>query len=180
MEGIHYCSYLWTGWNKNGAIIIKNITVINCKVLFKILLSRLNPFTHKTVRNHEYGLQWNRSTHYIFCTHQKLLKKSTTGQHISYLYTSRKLKIQLEQKCHEIFSFIIHLKTLLKIHLNETCHENHISKHVWWISYLNGLTQGDALSPLFFNSFRICHHEGVKKKTENDWNMSASNLCWWC
>jgi hypothetical protein len=68
------------------------------------------------------------------------------------------------------FGVPIKLVRLIKMRLNETYNKVRIGKHLSDnFPIQNGLKQGDALSPLFFN-FALEYTLGRSRKTRWDWN----------
>jgi hypothetical protein len=109
------------------------------KILLNILPSRLGPYIHEIIGDHQCGFQHNRST-----TDQKFYIRYILEKKWEYTETVHQLFID--------FGVPMKLVRLIKMYLDETYSKVCIGKHLSdSFPIQNGLKQGDALSPLLFN-----------------------------
>jgi hypothetical protein len=129
------------------------------QILYNILLSRLVPYIDEINGDHRCGFWHNRSTTgQIFCIRQILEKKWEYNETVHQLFIDFKKaydSVRREILYNILIEFGVPMKLVrsIKMCLNETYSKVLICKHLS-DSFLiqSGLKQGDALSPLLFNS----------------------------
>jgi hypothetical protein len=160
---------------------------ITYKIVSKVLLSRLTPYTEEITGDHQCGFWLNSSTSDKTIFIRQILEKKSVYNataHQIYIDFNKAYDLVTRGIYNIVIEFGIPMKvvTVIKMCLNE------IYSKVWIGKYLsdaflihNGLKQGDALSPLLFNfpsAYAIRKIQGNKEGLERD--ISASGLCWWC
>jgi hypothetical protein len=141
------------------------------KVLSNILLSRLGSYIDEIIGDHWYGFRRNRSTtDQIFCIHQILEKKWEYNETVHQIFIDFKKAYDSVMR-EVLYNILIEcgvprkLVRLIKMCLNETYSKVRIGKHFSdSFPIQNGLKQGDALSPLFFN---FALEYAIRKVQEN-------------
>jgi sorting nexin-29 len=128
------------------------------KILSNILLARLTPYVNEIIGNHQCGFHCNRSTtDQIFYIQQILEKKweynGTVHQlFINFMKAYDSVKREVLHNILLEFGIPKKLVRLIKMCLNETYSKVCIGRLLSdKFPIQNGLKQGDALSPLFFN-----------------------------
>jgi hypothetical protein len=141
------------------------------KILSTILLVRLTPHLNEVIGDHQCGFRRNRSTmDQIFYIQQILEKKWEYNGTVHQLFIDFKKaydSIKREVLYNILLEFGIPKKLvrLIKTCLNETYSEVRVGKLLSdKFPIQNGLKQGDALSPLLFNS---ALEHAVRKAQEN-------------
>jgi hypothetical protein len=123
------------------------------KILSNTLLSRLSPYIHEIIGDHQCGFLCNRSTtDQIFCIHQTLEKKWEYNETVHQVFIDFK-KAYDSMRREVLYNILIEfgvpmkLVRLIKTCLNETCSEVLIGEHFSnTLPIQKGLKQGDALS----------------------------------
>jgi hypothetical protein len=125
------------------------------KILSNILLSRLTPYVDEIIGDHQCGFRRYRSTtDQIFCICQILEKKWEYNGTVHQLFLdfSKAYDSVRREVLYIEFGTPRKLGRLIKMCLNETYSKIRIGKHLSGAFPIkNGLKQGDALLPLFFN-----------------------------
>jgi hypothetical protein len=127
------------------------------KILSNILLSRLTPQAQEIIGDHQCGFQHNRSTtDHIFCICLILEKKWEYTEAVHQLFIDFKTAYYSIRRevLYNLIALGIPMKLakLIKMCLNETYSTAHIGKHLSdMFPIMNGLKQGDDLSPFLFN-----------------------------
>jgi hypothetical protein len=127
------------------------------KIVSNILLSKLFPYADKIIGDHQRGFRRNRST-----TNQSFYIRQILEQKWEYNGTVHQLLIDFKKAYDSVrrealyisieFGIPRKLVGLIKMSLNETYIRVRIGNYLPdKFSIENGLTQGDALSPLLFN-----------------------------
>src|SRR5215468_9471518 len=123
-----------------------------------ILLSRLIPYAEEIIGDHQRGFRRNRSTtDHIFCILQILEKKWEYSESVHQLFIDVKKaydSVRREALYNILIEFGIPKKLvkLIEMCLTETYSRVRVGKNLSKMFPIrNGLKQGDALSPLFFN-----------------------------
>jgi len=126
------------------------------KNLSNILLSKLIPYAKEIIGDHQCGFRRNRSSiDQISCTRQILGKKWKYNEPVHQLFidfTKAYDSIRREVLYKILIEFGIPRKlvSLIKLSLTETYSRVRVGKNVSdRFPIRNGLTQGDALSPMF-------------------------------
>jgi len=129
------------------------------KILSNILLSRLIPYAKEIIGDHRCGFRRNRSTiDHIFCIHQILEKNWEYNEEVHQLFIDFKktydsVRREVLYKILLEFDIPRKLVRLVKMSLTETYSRVQVGKNVSdRFPIRNGLKQGDALSPMLFNS----------------------------
>jgi sorting nexin-29 len=124
-----------------------------------MLLSRLSAYIDEIIGDHQCVFRCNRSTtDQIFRIREILEKKWEYNETVYQLFVDFKKAYDSVRR--EVFYNILKefgvpmkIVRLIKMCLNETYSKVHISKHLSDNFHIqNDLKQGDALSPLLFNS----------------------------
>ena len=127
--------------------------------LSSILLSRLIPYAEEIIGDRQCGFLCNRSTtDHIFCICQILEEKREYNEAVHQLFII--LKKAYDSVRREVlynilieFEILMKLVRLIKMYLTETYSRVWVGKNFSDIFPIrNGLKQGDALSPLLYNS----------------------------
>jgi hypothetical protein len=129
------------------------------KISSNIFLPRLSPYIDEIIGDHQCGFRCNRSTtDQIFCILQILEKKWKYNEAVHQLFIDFKKAYDslMRKLLYNIlieFGLTMKLVRLIKMCSNETYSKVRIFKHLS-VSFpiQNGIKQGDALSPLLFNS----------------------------
>jgi len=128
------------------------------KILSNILLSRLIPYAKEIIGDHQCGFRCNRSTFdHIFCICQIVEKKWEYNEEVHQLFIDSKKaydSVRREVLCKIRIEFGIPRKLvrLIKMSMTETYSRVRVGKNVSdRFPIRNGLKQGDAISPMFFN-----------------------------
>jgi hypothetical protein len=146
---------------KTGCNIYRGISLLSTsyKMLSNILHSKLGPYVDEIIRDHQCGFRRNRSTtDQIFCIRQILEKKREYNETVHQLFIDFKKaydSVRREVLYNILTEFGVPMKLvrLIKMCLNETYSKVCIGKHLSdSFPIKNGLKQGNALSPLLFNS----------------------------
>jgi hypothetical protein len=129
-----------------------------CKILSKILLSRLTQYAGEIIGDHQCGLRRNTSvTDHTFCIRQILEKKLDCNEAVHQVFINFEKAYDSVTEgilCNILFEYGIPmtLAKLIKMFLNETYSRVRVVKHLSDMCPIkNGLKQGDDLSPLGFN-----------------------------
>jgi hypothetical protein len=140
-------------------------------MLSNILLARLMPYADEIIGDHQCGFWRNRSTtDQIFYIWQILEKNWEYNGTVHQLFIDFKKaydSVRREVLYNILIEFGIPRKLvgLIQLCLNETYSTVHIGKYQSdKFPILNGLKQGDALSPLLFN-FALKYPLGGSKRT---------------
>ena len=127
------------------------------KILSNILLSRLLPYAKEIIGDHQCGFRRNRSTiDHIFCIRQILEKKWEYSVEVHQLFIDFKkaydsVRREVLYKILIEFGIARKLVRLIKMSLTETYSRVQVGKNVSdRFPNMNGLKQGNALSPLCF------------------------------
>jgi len=127
------------------------------KILSNILLSRLITYAEETTGDHQCGFQRDRPTTCIFCIHQILEKKWEYEEAVHQLFIDFE-KAYNSVRREILYNILIEfgvprkLVRLIKTCLTETYSRVQVGKNLSdRFPIRNGLKQGDALLPLFFN-----------------------------
>jgi hypothetical protein len=146
--------------DKTVCINYRGISLLSTsyKNLSNTLLSSLKPYADEIIGDHQCGFQRNRSTtDQIFYIRQTLQKKWEYNGTVHQLFIDFK-KAYDSVRREELYNILIEfgiprkLVGLIKMCLNETYSRVRIGKTLCdKFTIENGLTQGDALSPLLFN-----------------------------
>jgi hypothetical protein len=131
----------------------------SCKILSNILLTRLTPYADEVIGDHRCGFRRNRSTtDQIFYIRQIPEKKWEYNCAVHQLFIDSKkaydsVRREVLYNILIVFGIPRKLVGLIKMCLNETYSTVRIGKYQSdKFPIQNGLKQGDALSPLLFNS----------------------------
>jgi hypothetical protein len=121
-------------------------------------LPKLTPYAEEIIGDHQCGFRRNRSTTgHIFSIRQILEKKWEYNEAVGQLFIDFKQaydSVRREVLYNILIEFGIPMKLvkLIKMCLSETYSRVRVGKHLSdTFAITNGLKQGDALSPLFFN-----------------------------
>ena len=127
-------------------------------ILSNILLPRLIPYAKEIIGDHQCGFRRNRSTiDHIFCIRQILEKKWEYNEEILQLFIDFKkaygsVRREVLYKILTEFGIPRKLVMLIKMSPTEIYSRVRVDKNVSFrFPIRNGLKQGDALSPVFFN-----------------------------
>jgi hypothetical protein len=157
-----------------------------CKIVSNILLPRLTPYAEEIIGDHQCGFQHNRATtDHIFCIRQILEKKLEYNERVHQLFIDFKkafLSFRMEVLYNILIEFGIPMKLvrLIKMWLHETYSRVPVGKHFSdMFPTKNGLKQGDALSPLYFNFALeyVIRRFSKSGWLEIKWYTSAFGLC---
>jgi len=145
------------------------------------MLSRLIPYAKAIIGDHQSGFSRNRSTiDYIFRIRQILEKKWEYNEEVHQLFIDFKKaydSVRSEVLYKILFELGIPRKLvrLVKMSLTEIFSRVRVGKNVSdRFPIRNGLKQGDALSPIFFN---FNEGSGKQGRLETKWYTSAAGLC---
>ena len=128
------------------------------KILYNILLSKLNPYVREIIGDHQCGFRRNRSTiDHIFRIRQILEKKWEYIEDVHQLFIDFKSAYYSVRR-EVLYKILIEcdiprkLVRLIKMSLTETYSSVRVGKNVSdRFPIRNGLKKGDALSPMLFN-----------------------------
>jgi len=128
------------------------------KILSNILLSRLIPYAKELIGDHHCGFRRNSSTiDHIFCIRQILEKKWEYNEEVHHLFidfekTYDSVRREVLYKILIEFGVPRTLVRFVNMSLTETYSRVRVGMNVSdRFRFMNGLKQGDALSPLLFN-----------------------------
>ena len=128
------------------------------KILSSILLSRLIPYTEKTVWKHQCRFRRNSSTtDHILCIRQILEQKWENDEAVYQLFIDSKKaydSVRREGFYNNLIEFGVHVKPVrpIKMCLNETYSRVQVGKRLCDLFRItDSLKQEDALSSLLFN-----------------------------
>jgi len=160
---------------KRIVITIRGISLLPTiyKILSNILLSRSIPYPEEVIGDHQCGFRRNSSTtDHIFCIRQILEKKWEYNEAVHQLFIDFKKaydSVRREVLYNILIEFGIPKKLvrLIKMCRTETYSRVQVGKNLSDIFPIrNGLKQGDALSPLFFNFVLECAIRRVQVKQD--------------
>jgi hypothetical protein len=145
-------------------------------ILSNILLARLTPYVNEVIGDDQCGFHRNRSTTgQIFYIRQMLEKEWEYNGTVHQLFIDFR-KAYDSVKGEVLYNILLEfgipkkLVRLIKMCLNEAYSKGSVGKLLSGkFPILNGLKQGDALSPLLFN-FTLEYATGKSKKMKSVWN----------